>query len=80
MMPVAPVTVNGFSTLTALATCPAGKRAIGGGYEPFFNATLLVPVASHISGTDTWRVVLRNSSNTQVTNVQFKAYVICAAS
>jgi hypothetical protein len=77
--PAAPVTLSGFATLTATATCPVGKSVIGGGYESLAgDAIKLSLIASHPSGTDTWRVILRNPGVVQAFTVQLRVYAICA--
>ena len=76
--PMPPTTVSSFSTLTGFASCPAGKRAIAGGYESLGGAAQMVPVASHPSSETTWRVQLRNLTATSISNAQVRVYVVCA--
>ena len=63
------------------AACPAGKRVIAGGHELASSAsqqlsvTMSAPFEGTVSG---WRVNFRNSLNTQLTNVQVRAFVVCA--
>lgn len=73
------VTVPGFGTFTAGATCPSGKHVIAGGYEALGSAILLTPIASHPTITiDTWRVILRSPQVSQTANVQLRVYAVCA--
>ena len=64
-----------------MASCPAGKRVIGGGHELASSAsqqlsvTMSAPFENTVAG---WRVNFRNSLNNALTNVQVRAYVICA--
>ena len=73
------VSVGQFALYSATATCPAGKRAIAGGYEAFGGARLMLPYASMPSTTQTWRVSLRNPDVTDQANVSVRVYVICAS-
>ena len=64
------------------AVCPTGKRVIGGGHElassssQQLGVTMSAPFESTvISG---WRVNFRNSLNAALTNVQVRAFVVCA--
>ena len=64
------------------AVCPTGKRAIGGGHElassssQQLGVTMSAPFESTlVSG---WRVNFRNSLNAALTNVQVRAFVVCA--
>ena len=62
------------------AVCPAGKR-VGGAVTSSravpqqLSVTMSAPFESTVSG---WRVNFRNSLNAGLTNVQVRAYVICA--
>jgi hypothetical protein len=77
--PITSVSINGNSTTTLTATCPAGKNVIGGGYESSTGAFVLHPVAMFPSAADAWRVTLRLSQTTAMT-FTFRVYAICAAS
>jgi Collagen triple helix repeat (20 copies) len=65
-----------------LAPCPAGKRPLGGGYELVGTAaqTGLAVLMSgpYDNGTSGWRVSFRNASSNGLSNVQVRAYVVCA--
>jgi len=71
--------VSGFGTFTGTASCPVGKHPLAGGYEGLFNGIFLTPSASFPMSTSTWRVNLRNTTASDVTNVQLRVYVICAS-
>jgi hypothetical protein len=64
------------------AVCPTGKRVIGGGHElassssQQLGVTMSAPFESTVLAG--WRVNFRNSLNAALTNVQVRAYVICA--
>jgi hypothetical protein len=64
------------------AACPAGKRVIAGGHElassssQQLGVTMSAPYESNVASG--WRVNFRNSLNAQLTNVQVRAYAICA--
>jgi hypothetical protein len=73
------VTINGNSTTTLTATCPAGKNVIGGGYESSVGAWVLHPVSMFPPAIDSWRVTLRLSQVPAAT-FSFRVYAICAAS
>ncbi len=70
-------TVPGFGTITVLATCPAGKHVIAGGYDSLGDAVKLTPVSSQPAGSDTWRVVLRSPQVVQTMNVQARVHAVC---
>jgi hypothetical protein len=63
-----------------LTVCPAGKRAVGGGYE-FVGGTgaQLTAIASHPSDSFAtgWRVQVRNNSGGSVTTT-VRVHAICA--
>jgi hypothetical protein len=69
---------SGFAS--ASATCPAGKQAIGGGFNlgggiDDLGESLRV-LTSRPSGTSSWQVTVLNDSTTKVH--LFRAFVICA--
>jgi hypothetical protein len=70
------VTINGNQTTTLTAVCPAGKTAIGGGFDYSGNIAPLTPVASFPSAVDTWRVMIR-LSQVSATTFQGRAFVVC---
>lgn len=76
--PTPPTTVPSFGTVAGTATCPEGKRAIGGGFESLGNASQMLPIASYPVTATTWRVMLRNTLSTALSTVQVRVYVICA--
>lgn len=76
--PSPPVTVASFGTLTGTATCPAGKRAIAGGFESAGGAVQMLPTASFPNTESSWRVVLRNTTGGSLTNAQVRVHVVCA--
>ena len=64
------------------AVCPTGKRVIAGGHElassssQQLGVTMSAPFESTVMSG--WRVNFRNSLNAALTNVQVRAYVVCA--
>jgi hypothetical protein len=72
------VSINGNQTTTLMAACPAGKVAIGGGFDYSGNVAPVTPVASFPAAADTWRVMIRLSQIGAAT-FQGRAYAICAA-
>jgi len=68
--------------------CSAGKRPVGGGYEPLLVGTPPTPGAgnsvflmltSSMPLADGWTVSLRNGSGSSKSNVQFRIWAICVA-
>jgi hypothetical protein len=69
--------------------CSAGKRPLGGGYEPlvangtseptpgFGNVVFLTQVMTAPTA-DGWAVSLRNGSGSSRSNVQFRVWALCA--
>lgn len=76
--PSPPVSVASFGTLTGTATCPAGKRAIAGGFESAGGAVQMLPTSSFPNTESSWRVVLRNTTGGSLTNAQVRVHVVCA--
>jgi hypothetical protein len=69
-------------SLFVTAVCPTGKRVIAGGHElassssQQLGVTMSAPFESTVlSG---WRVNFRNNLNAALTNVQVRAFVVCA--
>jgi hypothetical protein len=60
-----------------MAACPTGKHAVSGGYEALNGGIFLTPVASYPVAPTIWRVDLRNTGTSAVSNVQLRVYVIC---
>lgn len=76
--PVVSVTVNGNQTTTLSAACPAGKIAVGGGFDYSGNVAPITPVASFPAAADTWRVMVR-LSQVSAASFQGRVFAICAA-
>jgi hypothetical protein len=74
--PLTSVTINGNQTTTLTAVCPAGKTAIGGGFDYSGNIAPVTPVASFPAAVDTWRVMIRLSQVSAAT-FQGRAFVVC---
>jgi hypothetical protein len=73
-------TVNSGASLPYLTVCPAGKKAVGGGYE--FNGgggAQLTAIASHPSDSSggAWRVQVRNNTNANLTTT-IRVHAVCA--
>jgi hypothetical protein len=71
----------GVGATTWYATfCPAGKRAVGGGFE-FINGTggQLTVIASHPTDSSAtgWRVQVRNNTGILI-NTTIRVHAICA--
>jgi hypothetical protein len=84
--PAAPQNVAALTTITGSATCPAGKVAIGGGFETVTDGSYRMPhigsfpSASVAGGTlDRWNVSLRNVDTLAKSNVQIRVYALCAS-
>jgi hypothetical protein len=75
--PNPPITVASFGTITGNAGCPAGKRAIAGGYEALGGAIQMTPNGSFPASETTWRVVMRNLTTTPLANSQIRVWVVC---
>lgn len=74
--PLTTVSINGNQTTTLTAACPAGKIAIGGGFDYSGNVAPLSTVASFPSAADVWTVRVRLSQVSAAT-FQGRVYVIC---
>ncbi|GLX19457.1 hypothetical protein Slala02_27720 [Streptomyces lavendulae subsp. lavendulae] len=60
---------------TTTVPCPAGKRAIGGGFDA--EGTETFPIASRpTASNDAWFVAVKNTGTTNTVN--WEAYAICA--
>jgi hypothetical protein len=74
-------TINsGTQSVSYMAACPAGSRALGGGSEVIggSGAQLNVIVSAPYENTSSgWRVVLRNNSAANVTTT-VRVHVVCA--
>ncbi|MGH9308490.1 MAG: collagen-like triple helix repeat-containing protein [Vicinamibacterales bacterium] len=67
-------------TYSLLASCPAGKKAVAGGYDLLTpNAQLLTITSSApVEGaTPGWRISYRNSTPTAQSNVRLRAHAVC---
>ena len=73
-----PVNVAAAGTVSGDATCPAGKQAIGGGFQSLGFGQTMLPIASYPLNETTWRVTLRNPTNLQINMVQIRVHVVCA--
>jgi hypothetical protein len=73
-------TVNPGTSAWYVAVCPAGKRALGGGYE-FLGGSgaQLTAIASHPSDASAtgWRVQVRNNTGAPVTTT-IRVHAVCA--
>ena len=72
----------------ATAQCPAGKKPLGGGYEPLVPGTPATPGAGNVvflmlsssaPTADGWTVSLRNGSGSTRSNVQFRVWAVCVS-
>jgi hypothetical protein len=73
-------TINPASSAPYLAFCPAGKRAVGGGYELLGgSAAQLTAIASHPSDPSAtgWRVQVRNNTGAAVI-ATIRVHAVCA--
>jgi hypothetical protein len=76
--PLTTVSINGNQTTTLSAVCPAGKVAIGGGFDYSGNIAVAMPVASFPAAADTWRVMVRLNQVSGAT-FQGRAFALCAS-
>ena len=74
-----PTNVAAFASATATATCPAGKVAIGGGFEGSGDAWFMYLYASYPSAPNAWTVSLKNRDTSAKNSVQVRVYAVCAA-
>ncbi|MEW6582745.1 MAG: hypothetical protein AB1416_08295, partial [Actinomycetota bacterium] len=65
------ITVPPGEVASAVADCPAGQRATGGG---FFSSVAFT--AGSVPGTTRWAVIV---ANTTTISVNVNAYVVCVA-
>lgn len=78
-IPAPSLGINGNGSLTGAVACPAGKRVLSGGFEAtHFGSGNLVSSSSYPDTDASWRVTVRNTSVSAVTNVQFRVWAICA--
>lgn len=75
----APTNVASFASVTASATCPAGKVVVGGGYEGSGDAWFMYNYASYPSSLSTWTVSLKNRDSGTKFQVQLRVFAVCAA-
>jgi hypothetical protein len=73
--------VGASSAYWLAASCPSGKTVVSGGYEvagttPYVTVSSSQPYGD--SAASGWRVAFRNATTTALTNVQVKAYAVCA--
>lgn len=78
-IPTHPAGINGMGSITGAIACPAGKRVLSGGFEAtHLGSGNLVASRSYPDSDTTWRVTVRNTSVSPVSNVQFRVWAICA--
>ena len=70
-------TVAGNGTATLSATCPTGKRVLGGGYDTTLGTWVVHPV-SMIPTVTVWSVTLRLAQDTGAT-FGFRVYAVCGS-
>ena len=77
MFTTGPSNSTSFKTLNA--TCPSGKRALGGGVAitPAAASTAVAVTRNYLSGTDTWETAARETA-TFGGSWMLNAVVICA--
>jgi hypothetical protein len=79
LTPATPQNIGGGMSLAASSPCPAGKRAIGGGFESLGKAIEMQPIQLGPNADATaWTVKLRNPFAVAMPNVQVKVVAICA--
>jgi hypothetical protein len=71
------VTLTGIQSTTAFATCPAGKRVFGGGYETTGTSVLQV-VSMYPTTVTTWSVTLRHNQSEATATFGFRVYAVCS--
>jgi hypothetical protein len=71
------VTLTGIQSTTAFATCPAGKRVFGGGYETT-GTSVLQPVSMYPTTVTTWSVTLRHNQPDATATFGFRVYAVCS--
>jgi hypothetical protein len=77
--PLVPTNIGAFATITGSASCPAGKVAIGGGYDGLnTEAWFMFNYASYPSSANTWTVSLKNRDSGPKMAVQIRVFVVCA--
>jgi hypothetical protein len=72
------VNLNGMATATLSLACPAGHRAIGGGFDASGTSLPLQFLGSVPFSADTWQIKIRLN---QVAAVQYtvRLYAVCVA-
>jgi len=79
---VGPMALNPGVTSWVIASCPAGKVALGGGHELMGASSQLLDVvtsAPYQNGVAGWLVTFRNNTAAAVSSIQVKASVVCAS-
>jgi hypothetical protein len=79
---VGPFALSPGVTSWVIANCPAGKVALGGGYELMGTSAQLLDVvtsAPYQNGVAGWMVTFRNNTAAAVSSIQVKASVVCAS-
>jgi hypothetical protein len=71
------VTLTGVQSTTASATCPAGKRVFGGGYETT-GTSVLQTVSMYPTTMTTWSVTLRHNQPDATATFGFRVYAVCS--
>lgn len=81
--PVSPAGVNSGGQVSGVAVCPAGKRAIAGGFEALYSqmsaASGLVASASFPLSEASWKVTMRNASGFAVSAVTVRVFAACVS-
>jgi hypothetical protein len=74
-----PISVNSGYVSSVAATCPAGKRAISGGFELISQGQNLTVTESMPQETDpaVWRVFFRNNTAANLARVQVRVHALC---
>ncbi len=76
----APTNVGAFASVTASATCPAGKVAVGGGYDGWGGSVVHALTTRPIHPRpNTWTVSLKNRDAGAKLDVQVRVYALCAS-
>jgi hypothetical protein len=79
---VGPLSLSPGVTSWVIASCPAGKVALGGGHELMGASSQLLDVvtsAPYQNGVAGWLVTFRNNTASPVGSIQVKASVVCAS-
>ena len=77
--PESPAPRDPFTLLEGTASCPAGKRVIGGGFQFLGGMTYQMQVVeSFPRDATTWKVALRNPTPWTAYDVQMRVFAVCA--